>query len=100
MNRVTAGLSLVMKSHCRFLLSRKMLSLYSSEMAIEGVKVTGPRCARGPRSPRSSSGYAAIGTLGVTGVASGAWGQQPPPPGGGRTHKYRLHERGVVSPPA
>src|SRR5213594_4113084 len=70
-----------MKSHCRFRLSRKMLSLYSSETEIEGVSVTGPRCAPGARSPSSSRGYAAIGRLGGTGAGAvavpGAWAPTP-----------------------
>src|SRR5438552_16100339 len=87
-----AGLKPVMRSHCRFWLSRKRLSLYSSETAIEGVSVTGPRWAGGARSPNSSSGYAPTGGPGGGG-SGGAWGGGaggwPPGP-----------RRGGVLPPA
>src|SRR5437763_15654799 len=45
-----------MRSQCRFELSRKILSLYSSEIASDGVKVVPPR--RGVASPGNSRGYA------------------------------------------
>src|SRR5262249_33258239 len=47
------------------------LSLYSSEIPIDGSSVNGPRWAGGARSPTSSRGYAAIGAIGVgTGVGT------------------------------
>src|SRR5437773_1991285 len=61
-----------MSSHCRFRLSRNRLSLYSSEMAIEGVSVNGPRWPAGDRSPNSSSGYAVTGGPRLGWTAEGA----------------------------
>src|SRR5262245_61847481 len=59
-----------MKSHCRFPLSEKMLSLYSSDTEIDGVKVTGPCWAGGAASPNNSKGYDPIGKLGGRGAGS------------------------------
>src|SRR5256885_15620115 len=64
-NSMRAGLKPVMKSDCRLLLFRRRLSLYSSETAIEGNSVNGPRWAVGARSPNSSSGHDPSGTLGL-----------------------------------
>src|SRR5262245_17355815 len=65
------GLMFVMKCHCRFWLSAKMLSLNSSEILIEGVSVNGPRWAEGARSPKNSTGYDEIGGPGLCGVRRG-----------------------------
>src|SRR5262245_45513900 len=65
----------VMKSQSRLRLSTWTLSLYSSEIPIDGSSVNGPRWAGGARSPTSSRGYAAIGAIGVgtgVGTAEGA----------------------------
>src|SRR5215470_3096733 len=77
MYNVSAGLKFVMKSFCLLRLFEKMLSLYSSEIPIEGVSVIGPRCACGDSSPRSSSGYddgagpgGAVGAVSVCGAGS------------------------------
>src|SRR5947207_13500348 len=61
-NSMRAGLKPVMKSDCRLRLSRRRLSLYSSDTAIEGNSVNGPRWAAGASSPNSSSGYDPIAT--------------------------------------
>src|SRR2546422_7274460 len=60
-----AGLTPVIRSHCRVWLLRKILSLYSSDTLIEGVSVPPRRWGGGARSPNSSSGYAAGGGPGL-----------------------------------
>src|SRR5438445_409232 len=98
-----AGLKPVMRSHCRFWLSRKRLSLYSSETAIEGVSVTGPRWAGGARSPNSSSGYAPTGGPGGGGSGgaseAGADGWPLAPRGGvSWPHAWETANRQIATP--
>src|SRR5262245_38807747 len=64
-----------MKSECLLLLSRKMLSLYSSVIVIDGVKVSGAcrGIARSPESGRRRNGTdCAPASAGITADATSA----------------------------
>src|SRR6059036_2665792 len=96
-----AGVTPVIRSHCRVWLLRKMLSLYSSDTLIEGVSVTPPRWGGGARSPNSSSGYAAGGGpgLGAVGeaparvsVRAGPQVEVPGPTRGRRSNRWQARQ--------